>query len=93
MKHEPELFCDGSSGIYIPQRFSTEVSRDKVTGVSEEDYRILERGPEDEWYYEAWDYVLCNAKLTANGTTWYLYQDGDLWIVPDDYENDDFFGV
>lgn len=93
MMREPELFCDGASGIYIPQRFATEIAREKVTGVSEEDYATLERGPEEEGYWETWENVVCNAKITtSDGTTWFLWQDGDLWVVPKGYENDDFFG-
>ena len=89
-EHEPCLFCDGSSGIYIPQRFAREVVRECVTGVSDEDYETLERGPEpsNEWYWEAWEMVLNNAELTdtVTGVKYFLHQDGDLWALPEGYE-------
>jgi len=91
--NEPELFADSHRGIYIPQHFAQTVKREIVSGVSEEDYQILEMGPEHDLYWDTWINVTDNAQITIeDGTVWYLYQDGDLWIVPRDYDNDDFFG-
>ena len=39
VKDEPILFCDAASGVYIPQRFATEVVRDYVRGVDDRDYK------------------------------------------------------
>jgi hypothetical protein len=78
-----ELFCDGASGIYIPQRFAQEVTRKFVTGVSEEDYAVLEAGPDHEHYWDAWADVTDNAQINHPELgECYLYQDGDLWVVP-----------
>lgn len=49
MDHEPDLadailFCDGASGVYIPQRFAQEVKRDAVTHVSDKEWKVLETG-------------------------------------------------
>ena len=77
------LFSD-ASGVYIPQRFATEMLRDRVTGVSDEDYAILEAGPvPDNWrYWDAWADVVDSARITANnGTIYTLYQDGDCWAI------------
>lgn len=87
MTREPEVFCDSASGIYIPQRFAEEVQYEFLSGVREEDMRILREGPTGEWYWQAWGQVLNDAVLTdSNGQVWNLYQDGDLWIIPEGYE-------
>ncbi len=95
MKHEPELYADGNRGVYIPQYFAESVNREMVTGVTDEDWKTLEDGPdpENEWYWESWNTVTSNAVIThTDGTKCFLWQDGDLWVVPEDYENDEFFG-
>lgn len=88
MSETPEtmiLLFDGASGIYIPQRFAAETSRDHVTDVSDEDYAILEAGPDHEFYWDAWSDVLDYARITADdGTVYTLYQqDGDCWAIRD----------
>lgn len=83
-----ELFLDDARGIYIPQNFAEIVKREFVEGVSEEQWAILEAGPEHEWYWDAWDEVLNSAVLT-NPTTeerFTLYQDGILWLIPENAE-------
>lgn len=77
-----ELFLSDSRGVYIPRDFAQCVERDKVTGVTDENYIILEAGPDHEWYWEAWEEVLNDAVLTqSDGTVFRLEQDGDLWLV------------
>jgi len=87
-----DLYADGNRGIYIPQHFAESVHRGYVTGVSDEDWKTLEEGPDAEWYWDAWNNVLSNAKITApDGREGYLWQDGDLWVIwgesDPDYEN------
>lgn len=89
MKPDLILFCSDSSGIYIPRRFAREINRDCpecVTGVSPEEFAILEAGPENEQYWDCWNDVLNNAKVNDGNTTYSLYQDGDLWLVPEGME-------
>ena len=82
-----ELFLDGNRGIYIPQQFAAQVERALVSGVSDEDWADLEAGPEGETYWDTWDMVLNNAVITgASGTEYTLYQDGDLWVIPNNTE-------
>jgi hypothetical protein len=75
------LLYDGSSGIYIPKMFATLFSRSHVSGVSDEDYAILEAGPEHDLYWDAWADVLDRARLTINGKEYFMYQDGDCWAI------------
>lgn len=78
-----ELFYDGNRGIYIPQNFAQDVDRSKVTGVDAAQWADLEAGPEGEFYWETWAMVTDSARLkTDDGREWYLWQDGDLWMVP-----------
>ena len=86
MEKDLQIYADDARGIYIPQYFATSVHREFVKGVEEEDWGILESGPDNEFYWEAWDSVLKNATLTdSNGDEWTLYQDGALFLVPDGY--------
>ncbi len=41
-----QYYADSARGIYIPQFFAESVKRECVSGVSEEDWNILESGPE-----------------------------------------------
>ena len=76
-----EVLLDGARGIYIPQNF-VECFYMSEWGVSDVDRQILEQGPDDELYWEAWDTVLRESEYTdENGITWNLYQDGDLFAV------------
>ena len=95
-KLEPELLVSDAQGIYIPKTFAD------VFGIPEnfqnwdaikEDIEFLqkENSPEHIEYWDTWDELIDNAILQANGTTYYLYQNGDLWSVPSTYENNEFF--
>ena len=80
-----ELFADSARGIYIPQHFAEAIKREYVSGVSSDDWETLEAGPDAEWYWECWHDVLDRAEIhhPTLGTC-YLWQDGDLWIIPRD---------
>jgi hypothetical protein len=85
-----ELYASDHHGIYIPQYFAESIQREYLGGVSDEDMQILLDGPESEYYWDAWDMVLNNAVLTdKSGKRWTLWQDGDLWIVPEDWMPED----
>ena len=86
-----ECYADSARGIYIPQFFAESIKRECVSGVSEEDWNILESGPDHEQYWDAWTDVLDNAELTdSSGVVWTLYQDGDLWLIPESFDWDTF---
>lgn len=85
------LYADSARGIYIPQHFAESIKRDSVTGVSEEDWVILETGPDHEWYWDTWSDVEDSAIVTdpESGTVYRLMQDGDLWLVPDNWDHEE----
>lgn len=93
MSNAPDLLIDSNRGIYVPQSFATMYDF-RLWGFDDldEDIALLMKGPDDEFYWEAWETVLNNAKRTDdNGMVWRLNQDehGDLWDVPDDFQYDD----
>jgi hypothetical protein len=74
------LFCDASSGRYIPQRFAAEIMPQYLQGVTQDQLNEL-ADPDNEWYWDTWDTVLNNARIVDGDYTYYLHQDGDLWLV------------
>ena len=88
MTENSELFCDGNQGIYIPEIFADMVDRKYIINPREvyKQLTSLLNGPDQEYYWESWEYVLDNIELRHpdNNKTYVLYQDMDLWIVPVD---------
>lgn len=82
------LYADSARGVYIPQYFAESIKRECVSGVDPSDLDSLTMGPDEcEYYWETWEVVLNSAVVTnLDGNQFYLYQDGDLWLVPVDYE-------
>ena len=81
------LYASDRHGIYIPQYFAESVNRDRLSGVPDSDLDALALGPDScDYYWDIWHDVECNAIVTdSDGTTFSLYQDGDLWLVPTDW--------
>jgi len=83
MKPEPMLYADSARGIYIPQHFAETIHRGSIEGVAMADLSTLAAGPDGNSYWDTWSDILDNAVITYGGTTYRLYQDGDLWLIPD----------
>lgn len=86
------LYASSSHGQYIPQYFAESVKRECVTGINVDCLDQLAMGPDDcPWYWEIWDKVESRATVTDpdTGVAYYLYQDGDLWLVPSDWTPED----
>ena len=83
------LLIDGNQGIYIPQSFA-QSGYQPDGGWDAEDRRTLQEGPESEFYWEAWDSVLRDTVMVdeTTGDRFTLYQDGDLWAVPEGFDWD-----
>jgi len=79
-----QLFLDSNRGVYIPRDFALTVNRECLHGVTEYELSILEQGPEHDLYWDVWNDVEANATLKAAtvDVTFRLYQDGDLWLIP-----------
>lgn len=82
---ETMLWLSDARGVHIPRDFATSFAdRSKnVSGVSGDDWLILEAGPDNEYYWEAWTDVCDNAIVTDDiGNKYNVYQDGDCWLIP-----------
>ena len=87
------LFADSSRGVYIPQFFAQSVNRYKIANWSSwlSDLDELCKGPEDcELYWDIWEDMLNRMELRDDSENEFsLYQDGDLWLVPVDWNPED----
>ena len=83
------LLVSDSCGVYVPLRFVTDMDLAQWSGIRDEDVKILEAGPDAEWYWEAWDSVLGSAYANINGKVWRLSQDGDLWAYCEELMSDE----
>lgn len=88
-KPDMQLWLDSGRGVYIPRDFANSF-KDRaasVAGVRDEDWSTLEKGPDEEWYWEAWTNVTNNAIVTdENGVKYQVHQDGDVWLIPEGME-------
>lgn len=84
------LFIGESRGIHIPKTFVQYVE-DSIPGywmnMSIWIMAILRIGPDHPDYWEAWDDALANSYYLDNfGKRWTLHQDGDVWLIHEDYD-------
>ena len=96
MSNGLKLLLSDSRGTYIPRDFVEEFDLTKFSNIDPDDVAIL-HDPDHPDYWDAWDNVLQYATHTdEHGFKWYLWQDGDLWMICDelmtDEEYHDFFG-
>jgi hypothetical protein len=80
---EPILILNDAHGINLPRAFTTNVARERVEHVSDEDWAILQAGPDHREYWDAWADVCDKAVLTDDkGEKYFVNQDGDCWLIP-----------
>lgn len=84
------LWLSDSRGVYIPRDFAKSFAdrAGTVSGVSDEDWAILEAGPDHEYYWDTWDDVENNAVVMIDGVRYFVHQYGDCWLVPEGMEWD-----
>lgn len=76
-----DLLISDRHGIYIPQLFAKNYDESKWRNIDPEDIKILQEGPENEWYWETWDSVMDSAEYVDEDNNVYkLHQDGDVWV-------------
>lgn len=88
LEEEPERLCivDGCFGIYVPTRFATKFRDNSaycVLHVTPADWDELEKGPDEEGYWDLWQDICDAAEIIDNetGEHFRLEQDGDLFLV------------
>lgn len=80
------LVVDEVHGIYCPQRF-VEKFRPHIVDAREEDLDVVESGPENEWYWEAWATIETWSTVTLpsyDDKSFRIEQDGDVWLIPEE---------
>lgn len=95
MTPNAHLLVSDNHGQYIPQQFVrhfleyitnsfllVQPNGDFIPTSIFSDLEVVDKGPEQEWYWDAWNNVLDKVRLYYKGTTYHLYQDGDLWAIP-----------
>lgn len=91
---DARLILSDAWGINIPRGFCDGMDADDAArlGVDFADILTCQAGPDHPDYWEAWDCILDAASATDDtGRVWRLYQDGDLWEIPEDCEIPDHF--
>ena len=86
------LAIDGSKGIYAPQQFMARYGH-LMTHNAEKDegYALpadnVKEGPNGythgEFYWESWQEITDNATVIILQTTYRIYQDQDIWLIPE----------
>lgn len=83
-----QLLIDGAAGIYVPRNFYERFDFSEWN-LNIADFSDLS-DPYKEHYWDAWQDVLDQAEHHDNdGRIWRLEQDGDLWAVCDEGEEND----
>lgn len=83
------LLINGAHGQYVPQVFAQVTPREWLAGCKEADLFALCSGPDHADYWKAWDDMLAHATLSYQGKKFYLWQDGDLWAIPEGEDPED----
>ena len=83
------LLIDEVMGIDIPSQFVQRMCESGWEGITAEDKQILLAGPDHEHYWDTWQDVLQNAVWNSKVGKYYLWQDGDLWVIHEDFGPDD----
>lgn len=92
------LILSDARGIYIPRDFICDdnneiaIERCRAWGLNETNEHQWRdaANPESEHYWDAWEWVLNNAKyITKDGDVYHLHQDGDLFGICYDKMSED----
>jgi hypothetical protein len=81
-----KLLLSDAHGVYIPQIYCENISKTEAKEMSLDWWAVetCQHGPEDEFYWEAWQAIESSAEITEDGALWRLHQNGDLWQVRTD---------
>ena len=96
---EPRCLVDGANGWRTGERFFVLYDiRSWVPPATDDElenkwHLSSLTNAEDEFHDDAWDWFLQRAKHTdENGVEWTLYQDGDVFAIPDGFNMDEWLG-
>ena len=85
------LLLDSNRGQFIPRDFVNEFKLEKFGFVEDqiELYKEEMQEPSHEYYWDNWNSILMNACYKQDENEFYLYQNGDLWLVCPELMNDE----
>lgn len=80
-------FVDSHHGIYSGKIFAEYLDHlfktGNITGISNEDWKSLLAGPDDEFYLDAWANI-DNVTITdEQGIKWMVYQNEGIYLYPE----------
>ena len=87
--NQPQILLNDSNGIYIPQLWAAGLIETDCPqlNIDWSDVQTIQAGPDHELYWQAWDDITQSYEATDDqGIKWTLYQNGDLWELPSDYD-------
>lgn len=80
------LLLDENRGIYIPQEFAKQYT-DYVREKFGLDIEVLLAGPENEDYWDVWEWILQAEKpIEIDGQKYIISQDQEVWATHVDYD-------
>ena len=85
---EPILLIDSHHGIYIPKLFCEQCNPENTQWVWDyENNKDILLNLEHELYWDVWQEVLDSAYIiNPDNVKYTLYENGDLWAIPEGYE-------
>jgi len=87
------LLADSHHGVYIPQLVVQQYLEHPMwdwSKVSKEDIDSVLAGPDNEWYWEAWENIENEVKVVdEEGTEYMMMYNEDLWLVPVDISEEE----
>lgn len=91
---DSRLLLSDSHGVYIPQLYCQGISKSEAKELCIDWWAVetCQQGPDEEFYWDAWQSILDSAEITEpatlkeDETVWRLIQNGDLWQVRSDVE-------
>lgn len=98
VKPEVKLLITDASGQYIPKEFvqdffikgftDPELIEKSVSYFTDinPDWCSDCLDSDNEFYWDSWTMILNNARIVLDGEEYYLYQDGDLWLIPASFQ-------
>ena len=94
---DPICIVDSHAGIYTPaefkHRFSERLAELVKEGVIEaEDVEEIST-PDNEFYWESFELIEENFFVISEGKRFFLFQDGDLFLMEEGYPNEEDFGI
>lgn len=86
IENEAILIADSHHGIYIPQLVVKSQLNNPLWDWSEVEKEYVQsviNGPDDEFYWDAWDVIESNVIINYNGEKYFLVMNEGLWAVPE----------